>query len=592
MSVDGWKTILVLGGIRSGKSEFAASLLRDQTTVRCALTAAGHPDGQDRAVAPTGWQRPPSWTVVQVGADPGLLVELIASATPDETLLVDDLSGWVAGLLSTEHEPAGRGASIDRLATAVRDCRARLVLVSPEAGLTPTAAMSPSDRAYVDLLGTANQVLARVCDAAALVVAGQPIWLQPATGRPRTTVPQPTAVAASAPADVTPPAAVLRPDENQPAEAADPWTAPTAALPIVTTGPVIEPNMDLPLPDEEAAARALTRLASLDFPGAGLGNFDRVVRFAAGTQATAAPTPWRSVRVLLLHGDHEGGVAAGTVPGESVRRANQARAGEGVLARLAAEAGATLHVVSAPTAAPIEQGSALAPAEVESALRLGWRLAEEAVDEGADLLVLASCGAGTDAAAAAVIAATSGAEPVAVLSRVVAVDGTFDDAAWMTRCAAVRDALHRTRRSPRAAKDVLAELGGGDFAIATGILLGATARRTPVLVDGPVGVAAALVSRGLAGQARHWCLLPDHNGHPAVRYAADVLGLEPLFDLRLDLGEGATSLAALPMLRAALNLAATTPPVTGTAAEAAGVATDAEFVEPEPAGPGPTSPTA
>jgi hypothetical protein len=127
-----------------------------------------------------------------------------------------------------------------------------------------------------------------------------------------------------------------------------------------------------------------------------------------------------------------------------------------------------------------------------------------------------------------------------VLGRVITADGEIDDAAWMLRCAAVRDALHRTRRSPRTAKDVLAELGGGDIAVATGVLLGATARRLPVLLDGPVGLAAGMISRDLAGQARHWCLLPDHGGHPAVRLAADVLGLTPLLDLRLDLGEGRT----------------------------------------------------
>jgi nicotinate-nucleotide--dimethylbenzimidazole phosphoribosyltransferase len=207
----------------------------------------------------------------------------------------------------------------------------------------------------------------------------------------------------------------------------------------------------------------------------------------------------------------------------------------------------------------MEDGPVLSADEVESALRYGWRLAEEASDAGVDLLVLAACGAGAEAAAAAVVAATTGAEAAAILGRVAVPGGEIDDAAWMSRCAAVRDALHRTRLSPRGAKEVLAELGGGDIAVATGLLLGATARRLPVLLDGPVGVAAALVTRDLAGQARHWCLLPDHGGNPTVRLAADVLGLTPVMDLRLDLGEGTTALAALPVLRTALTLAASLP---------------------------------
>jgi nicotinate-nucleotide--dimethylbenzimidazole phosphoribosyltransferase len=412
------------------------------------------------------------------------------------------------------------------------------------------------------------------------------------------------------------------------------WAAPTMSLPVVATGLVIQPAMELPMPAEAAGADALDRLATLDIPGAGLGNLAQVVDFAAATQGTPAPEPWRSVRVMLVHGDHSGGAAAGTVPGESTRRADQARSGEGPLARLAAEAGATLQVIDAPTAAPIEAGPALVETAVDAALRYGWQLAEDAVEAGVRVIVLGACGAGSETASAAVLAATAGAEPAAVLARVLEPGGLVDDTAWMIRCATVRDALHRTRRGTRTAKEVLAELGGGDIAIATGILLGATARRTPVLLDGPVGVAAGLISRDLAGQARHWCLLADHGGHPTVKHAADVLGLTPLFDLRMDLGEGAAALATLPLLRSALALAATLPvhPALAPTVEPesdgwqpepaddeptgqtdggpadnridnGGAADnrpdigpadnrpdDSEFIEPEPAGPGPAAP--
>ena len=204
----------------------------------------------------------------------------------------------------------------------------------------------------------------------------------------------------------------------------------------------------------------------------------------------------------------------------------------------------------------MEEGPALSEEAVESALRYGWRLAEEASDAGVDVLVLGSCGDGAEAAAAAVVAVTTGAEPAAILGRVIAPGAEVDDNAWMIRCAAVRDAIQRIRRQPRAPKDVLAEVGGGDVAVATGLLLGATSRRLPVLIDGPVGVAAALVTRDLAGQARHWCLLPDHGNDPTVKLAADVLGLTPVLDTRLDVGEGGSALAALPLLRNAIALSA------------------------------------
>jgi nicotinate-nucleotide--dimethylbenzimidazole phosphoribosyltransferase len=395
---------------------------------------------------------------------------------------------------------------------------------------------------FTDFLGAANRAVADACDAVVLVVAGQPAWLKRA--------------GQVSPEVVTPAAAATAPVPES--AVSDALTAPTMTLPLVATGLVIQPGMDLPLPDEGAPAAAQDRMSTLDVAGAGFGNLAEAVSFAAGVQSRPVPAPWTAVRVLLLHGDHEGGAAAGASAGDSARRADQARAGEGPLAALAAAAGASLQVVDAATAAPIEDGPALTPEAAEAALRYGWRLAEEAVDSGIDLLVLGSCGTGAEAAAAAIVAADTGAEAAALLGRVITPGGGIDDNAWMIRCGAVRDALQRIRQSSRGPRELLAELGGGDIAVATGILLGAAARRTAVLLDGPVGVAAGLVARDLAGQTRHWCLLPDHGRHPTVKQAASVLGLDPVVDLRLDLGEGANALAVLPLLQSMLGLVNTT----------------------------------
>ncbi|MEU6024494.1 bifunctional adenosylcobinamide kinase/adenosylcobinamide-phosphate guanylyltransferase [Micromonospora sp. NPDC047134] len=612
MSLDGWNRVLVLGGIRSGKSQYAESLVADAATVRYVATAAGD-DGAEWAarLAAHRDRRPASWSTEETASDPRRLADVIATARADETLLVDDLGGWVTVLLDPAHQPADDTTTIEELVAAIRECAARLVLVSPEVGLSlvPT---TPLGRAFTDALGLVNRAVAEVCDTVLLVVAGQPCQLKPPA-----TVPAADPAGAGVPAqtgpvgDVSVPAspAVTTPQARPAAPAVA--IIPGGSLPVAADGPEIGPGMELPMPDLDAGPQALERLAGLDLPGRGFGVLEQVVAFAATTQGTSTPQPWESVRVLLVHGDHEGGSAAGTRSGDSARRAEQARSGQGVLARLAAESGAALQVIEAPTAAPIEDGPALTAEQVESALRYGWRLAEEAVDAGVQLLVLAACGAGTEAAAAAVLAATAGAEPSAVLARVIN-RGEYDDAAWMARCAAIRDAIQRCRGMAREAKDVLAQVGGGDIAVATGILLGATARRTPVLLDGPVGMAAGLVSRDLAGQARHWCLLADHGGQPGIRLAADVLGLTPLAELKLDLGEGANALTVLPMLRSALTLAAALPARPDPAAEVPTESVEPDspepdsqeldfpepdsqepdFREPEPEGPGPTSTSA
>ena len=107
------------------------------------------------------------WTTEETGADPARLAELIAEAKPDETLLVDDLGGWVTALLDPASQPHDDLATVDGLADAVRACAARLVLVSPEVGLS-LVPPTPVGRAFTDALGTTNQALAGACDGVAL----------------------------------------------------------------------------------------------------------------------------------------------------------------------------------------------------------------------------------------------------------------------------------------------------------------------------------------------------------------------------------------------------------------------------------------
>lgn len=550
MSDDRWNTVLVLGGIRSGKSAFAESLVAGAASVRYVATASGgegDPEWQARLDAHRA-RRPASWTTEETWADPGRLAVLLAEAKPDDTLLVDDLGGWVTSVLDAGGD---QEAGVQALAAALRGCAARVVLVSPEVGLTVVPA-TQAGRVFADLLGTVNQAVADACDRVALVVAGQTVWLKEhpindfsgGSGRPAVTEAQlvaPTAAASAAPAAV---ATVI--DE------------PTMLLPTVT-GPVIEDGMDLPLPDGDAGPDARDRLVNVDFAGSGLGLLVEAVEFAAATQGTTIPLPWASIRVLTITGSHAGGASAGTDLADVQRRVAEVERGEGVLGRLAGEVGADIAVLRTAPSGAIEEGPVLDDDSVETALRQGWRLAEAAADAGRDLVVLASIGVGTDTVAAAISAAVTGAEPVAVLPRVLTPGGRIDDEAWMVRCAAVRDAVHRIRNESRGAKDLLRELGGADFAVATGALLGAASRRLPVLLDGPVGIAAALVARDLASQVRHWCLLPDTGDLALVEQGADVLGLTPVMELGLGLGEGANALAALPLLRTAIGLAAAAP---------------------------------
>ncbi len=589
MSLDGYHSILVLGGIRSGKSEFAESLVTGATEVRYVATATpalDDPEWAARLDAHRG-RRPATWITEETGASPGRLATLLADARPDQALLIDDLGGWLTAVL----EEGGWSAGTEReavagLVGAVRDCAARVVIVSPEVGMSVVPA-TESGRVFADAVGTANRLLAQVCDGVALVVAGQPGWLKPApAGAPALAVPAPAvpspagatpagaagalagtvspAGAATAAEPVTPSSA--QPAVTEPAEPVDPavpgesLSGSILRLKDQPHGVVVELDGTLPLPDEAAANAAEERIAALNVAGPGLGNLTRAVTFAAGAQGSASPRPFGSVRVLLLHGDHAGGVAAGDSPEEWAARVRQAREGGGPLGLLATQAGARLEVVDlggpdrTPVAAPIEDGLAVTPTRVDAALRRGLRLADAAIDEGTDLIVLAAAGAGQQAAAAAVVAANVTAGPAALLPRVYQPGGKIDDEAWMVRCGAVRDALRGMRGQARDARAVLAALAGEDIAVAVGVLVAASARQVPVLVDGPVGIAAAVTARDISAVTRHWTLLAEHGNHPTVKAGADMLGAAPLLDLRFGLGEGVAALAALPLIQSVLSI--------------------------------------
>jgi NaMN:DMB phosphoribosyltransferase len=470
---------------------------------------------------------------------PEQLAALVESAAPADTLLVDDLGGWLTALLATpEPDARTRAASISdavaAVAAALAATSARVVIVSPEVGLSVVPA-TPLGRTFADALGSTNRAVAAACDAVALIVAGRPVWLRE---EPRTAAYVPGTVV-----EFEPPAT--------------PAAMPVEATPDTTDEEVDElrVGMSLPLPDDDAVAEATRRIQRLPVPGAGLAGLGTAVTFAAGTRGTATPTPYASVRVVVIGAEHTGAIADGDSADDWAVRHGP----DGALRRLGyttRDAGTSIEFVHAGTAAPIEAGDVCSDDDRDRAMRRGWQIANAAADRGNDLLVIAAGGPGLDAAATALVAGITRIEVPSLLGRVYRLDGEIDDAAWMRRCTAIRDALLAARDRVPDGPTMLSVVGGPGLALATGLLLGAVARRTAVVLDGPVGAAAALAARDWAAQVRLWCLLTDIAGDPTVRAAADRLGVSPLFSVGLGLGEGANALALLPTIQAALAIGA------------------------------------
>lgn len=175
---------LVLGGIRSGKSDWAESAISGECPsgdIRYVATGRGS-DSDDQSwaarIAAHRSRRPSSWTTVET-AD--LAAEL--RSRPHAATLVDDLGNWLTGLLDRRGWDAPLDGDVEDFLAAVADFTAPLQLVSPEVGMSVVPATA-AGRRFADELGALNRRVAQVCERVVLIVAGRPIWVKPAAKEP------------------------------------------------------------------------------------------------------------------------------------------------------------------------------------------------------------------------------------------------------------------------------------------------------------------------------------------------------------------------------------------------------------------------
>jgi len=347
---------------------------------------------------------------------------------------------------------------------------------------------------------------------------------------------------------------------------------------------------EIEYPDFEATAAAQQRQSVLTKPAGSLGRLEDLSVWVAGAQGQCPPHDFQRARLVIFAGDH-GVTAAGVsaYPAEVTAQMVANFVGGGAAANVLADvAGASVRVVDMAVAVDtspevstfkirqssgrIDREDALTPEQVRAAIQAGRALADEEIDEGADLVIVGDMGIGNTTPAATLIAVLTDSEPISVVGR-----GTgIDDAAWMRKCAAIRDARRRAipyRDDPVA---LLQTAGGADLAAMVGFMMQAASRRTPILLDGVVVTAAALVAHRANPRITQWFQAGHQSVEPAHVLALNRLNLTPIVDLQMRLGEGSGALVALPILRGAVRTLAEM----ATFSEA-GVADKAESSDPE-----------
>lgn len=218
----------------------------------------------------------------------------------------------------------------------------------------------------------------------------------------------------------------------------------------------------------------------------------------------------------------------------------------GVAAALAPAAGLLPRKVR-PGTADITSAPAMSREEAGRAVEVGIEVARHLVRAGKRVLLTGDMGIANTTASAALIAAFTGNDAAAVTGRGTGVD----DATHDRKVDVVRRALARHRPDPADPLGTVAAVGGLEHAALAGLILGGAALRAPVILDGVIAGAAALVAGAVAPDALATCVAGHRSAEPGHAIALDALRLHPLVDLHLRLGEGTGALLALPILQSA-----------------------------------------
>lgn len=321
--------------------------------------------------------------------------------------------------------------------------------------------------------------------------------------------------------------------------------------------------------NEQAAAAAQARVNNLTIPLGALGIMEQIIVRLAGIQGQAMPELGAKV-VMVMAGDH--GVVA-----EGVSAYPQEVTPQMVLNFL--NDGAAISVLSRHTGAKvvvtdvgvlgkaidhpnlnirkIREGTrnmareaAMTQEEVVAAIEVGIEMVQKEIEAGATMVATGDMGIGNTTPSSAILAAFSGADLDVITGR-----GTgLDSEGRKKKVQVIQRALEVNRPDPTQPLDVLRKVGGLEIAALTGVILGAAAKRVPVVVDGFISTAAALVACKLNERCRNFLFASHLSQEPGHRIMLEYMNLQPIIYLDLRVGEGTGAVLAFPLMEAAVKL--------------------------------------
>jgi nicotinate-nucleotide--dimethylbenzimidazole phosphoribosyltransferase len=320
--------------------------------------------------------------------------------------------------------------------------------------------------------------------------------------------------------------------------------------------------------DQTWIKRAQARQLELTKPPGSLGRLEEVANRICAIQQSLSPA-LRSPRIYVFAADH-GVCAEGVNPYPQEVTAQMVAnflSGGAAINSLARVCGVGLRVVDVGVACavpgseglisrPISPGTrnfccepAMSREDAVAAIMVGIGCAHEAVDVGSNLLGIGEMGIGNTTVASVICSAITGLSAEAACGR-----GTgADDACLSRKISAVERALDLHRPQIKDGVDLLSRLGGFEIAAMCGVCIGAARHRCVVLADGFIATAAAAVAVLMSANVRDYLFAAHRSTEPGQAALLEYLGLRPLLDLEMRLGEGTGAALAVPLVRAAVE---------------------------------------
>ena len=334
----------------------------------------------------------------------------------------------------------------------------------------------------------------------------------------------------------------------------------------MTISPLVDMTVgDITPLDEAAMAGARARQDTLTKPLGSLGRLEDLSVMLAGMFGDPMPQIRRK-SVILAAGDH-GVVAEGVsaypqeVTPQMVYNFLRGGAGINVLAR---HAGAEIVILDAGVAADLDPhpllrsvkvaygtanmavGPAMTREQAIRCLETGIDAAREQIGEGADLVACGDMGIGNTTASSAITSVVAGADPSVTTGR-----GTgLDDPGLAHKVDVIRRSIQVNSPDPRDGLDVLTKVGGLEIGVLAGAMLGTAASHRPVVVDGFISGAAALIAWLISPTARDYFIAAHQSVEPGHRVGLEAMGLTPLLDMGMRLGEGTGAALAMHLIEA------------------------------------------